>query len=259
MSAVTAMEDASNSYPLFVLVIIAFIQRLRAEGKAIVEAVVKKAKVDADKAVAKKNLLTAVKKTGADTKGYQIGTAASQKAFAAKREASKAGNVVTSEMIKSGKVTREALLKQVGKPSGIPPKKAVAGPIRGLTADKQPKAKAAEPAKKPVKPAAKPTAKSATRAPVVAAKSTTSAPVSSQAGSSTDVKKIVEQAVIAANPNTENKFAAAAPKNPFLAAAGAPRPAANLPPEMTAAQAKDRETFLRSTFRTMQATTRIGS
>lgn len=122
-----------------------------------------------------KALEVAVKKTGADTKGYQVSTHEKQAAFAAKRNMpltvtiiQKPGKAPTATIggkpaspNKVATVVLAELKKQVGKPSATPLKGAVAGPIRGLSADKQPGVNVAEPAKKSVKPAVKPTVKTA--------------------------------------------------------------------------------------------------
>lgn len=270
-----------------------------ASKKAVVESVVVKAKLAADTAVAKANLAKAqikqvqanvnLKKAdaklkaslpAAPTKVKVIGvkstktirmTEGETKAFKAAPTVAKKGNVVAAVVNRVGLLNK---LKTDQKSSaGKPSKPVVAGPIRGVAADKQPKK--VEPAKKPapVKAAAKKTVKPAPAKGAVA-KSTTSAPDSSRAGfsKSPELKKIaddtvdagaiVQQAYARANPERTNPFVPTGKPNPFLPQSTAPAaPAAKIVniPEMSQKQAEDRQAMLRKTFQTLTATARVGS
>lgn len=257
-----------------------------ASKKAIVEAVVKGAKENADKAVAAKRMEVAVKKTGADIKGYQVSTHAKQAVFAAKRNASvqakapakvvesknvspvkkalkAAKSVVASVTLTKGEAKKfyaaktpadktavavNAMLKDSKIPAAA--KKAVVSAVVKTAAAARPSTKAV-PAKK-VEPAKKPT-KAVKTKPVTAAtlKSTpVAAPVPTTQSPSLAGSAPAKSDV---NPFLE------ATQNRFLTNVAAPAPALKLPPEMSAEKAQAREKFLRDSFRTLVATARVGS
>jgi len=165
-----------------------------------------------------------------------------KKFYAAKTTADKTA-VAVKAMLKDSKIPAAA-------------KKAVVATVV-KTAVARPSTKAV-PVKK-VEPAKKPT-KAVKTKPVTAAtpKSTpAAAPIpttqsQSQAGSLAPSSFLPKPEV--------NKFLAAIPENPYVKAAPEPTaPQLKLPPEMTTEKALEREKFLRNTFRSMTATSRIST
>lgn len=151
-------------------------------------------------------------------------------------------------------VAAKAMLKDSKIPAAAK-KTVVAAVVK--TAVARPSVKAV-PAKK-VEPAKKPT-KAVKTKPVTAAtpKSTPAAAPIPTTQSPSQVGSLAPSSFL---PKPEvNQFLAAVPENPYIKNAPPPvSPLSNLPPQMSAEKALEREKFLRGTFRAMVATTPIGS